>query len=195
MHWMFYRPCKVDKACKQCCNPCHPPLYAWFPCANGCGSCSNCGNGAAGCGNSAAGCGNGAYAGRSGGGVRPGALLGRGDKCAGGKGHCKNCGEFRFADRGFDKFLYADGTCGHHDAGAAQAIAEPAPVAPAATPTQPPADQQARQTVSYKQDADAVAASVVAPKAPANRYPTTYRSDAVKQQMPVLSPDQFRKQQ
>jgi hypothetical protein len=36
---------------------------------------------------------------------------------------------------------------------------------------------------------------VVPPKAPVNRYPTTYRPDSVKQQMPVLSPDQFRKQQ
>jgi hypothetical protein len=191
MHWMFYRPCKVDKSCQKCCEPCHPPLYAWFPCANGCGSCSTCGTGAGGCANGTC------STGRSSGGERPGVFLGKGDKCAGGKGHCKNCGEFRFAYCGPERFLYSDGTCGHNEAGVAAqpATQTAAPAAPATTPAPPPADQQARQSVSYKQDADAVAGSVVPPKAPVNRYPTTYRPDSVKQQMPVLSPDQFRKQQ
>jgi hypothetical protein len=49
------------------------------------------------------------------------------------------------------------------------------------------------QSTSYKQDPDVVTAPIAAPKLPTTNRMTTYRPDAIKPVMPVLSPDQFRK--
>jgi hypothetical protein len=103
---------------------------------------------------------------------------------------------------GRGKFLYSNGAAQScHSGGEAGPIIAGAvvsdPTTPAATipaPTAPPAsDAVPMQSTSFKQDPDVVTAPIAAPKLPTTNRMTTYRPDAVKPIMPVLSPDQFRK--
>ena len=183
-NWIFYRPvCRPDKECSKCVAPCHPGLYAWFPCHGGDGSCAN-GN-----------C--------SGGSCASGRKIGSGLRIPAPCHHCRTrqCGEFRFADLCQGRFLYADDRCGNscgaaHEAPAAAPATPPAaPVAPAppANPM-PPAESPPLQSISYKKDVTQETPAPLPPAPPKARRPTTYHPEAINPNMPVLSPDQFKKQ-
>jgi hypothetical protein len=74
------------------------------------------------------------------------------------------------------------------------ATSAPASETPAPTSAQPPADTTMQPSVSYK-NPEAVSAAAAPPKLPTTNRPTTYRPDAIRAEMPVLSPDLFRKPQ
>lgn len=172
-NWMFYRSSiKGNGCCPPCEQPQGPPLFAWFPCNSGCGGCGTCSA------------------------VDANACRGAACKaCRPAKGgfwknRCAKgmCGTYKIAElcknhRG--RFLYTDGSCGIPAEGF---DATPPVVAPPAanTPTAPV------QTTSYKVSAENAQQVRQAVK-PVTPRTTTYRPEAIKQQMPVLSPDQFRK--
>jgi hypothetical protein len=206
--WLFYRPgTRGDQSCSKCCEPCHPPLYAWFPCAGngGCSSCeSSSGNGCPRVGGIIASRKAAGHVFAQGCSSSDGRLAKFAKGCAGHGGKCADgqCGEYRFAYLGREKFLYSNGAAQScHSGGDAGPIVAgavaPEPTTPPATipaPTAPPAtDAVPMQSTSYKQDPDVVTAPIAAPKLPTTNRMTTYRPDAVKPTMPVLSPDQFRK--
>jgi hypothetical protein len=178
--WLFYRPgTRGDQSCPRCCEPCHPPLYAWFPCAAGCDGCTSC----------RAGSGGSCSQGRSIGDGRVAKLA----KCGPGRGRCSTgeCGEFRFAHLGREKFLYSNGaaeSCHSGPDAGPQAAAPTAPT-PAATPA---TDGAPQPTTSYKKDPETSTPTTTAPTLPTSNRMTTYRPDAIAPTMPVLSPDQFR---
>lgn len=170
-NWMFYRSSIKGKGC---CEPCvqtqGPPLFAWFPCNSGCGGCGTCS--AVSASSSCATC-------------KPCKAAKGGlwkNRCAKGM-----CGTYKIAElcRGKGRFLYTDGSCGVPAEGF---DATPPVVAPPATPTQ----SGSIQTTSYKVPPES-AQQAAQPIKPVTPRTTTFRPEAIKQQMPVLSPDQFRK--
>lgn len=172
-HWMFYRP--TDRACRlcpKCVAPCHPPLYAWFPCQGGdCGGC-----GSEGCAVSGATRFD-----------RLGRLVHGKQKCPKGQ-----CGEFRFV--GLRKYKFpaagtncADGQCANGQCGVDAHADASGPALPGQPVVVPP---PAQQTVSYKPDIDGTI-PVLKPADP--KRVTTYRPNVIPSAMPVLSPDAFRK--
>jgi hypothetical protein len=171
-NWMFYRSSiKGNGCCEPCIQAQGPPLYAWFPCNSGCGGCGTC---------------SAIHA--NGGGI--GCKSCRSAKGGLWKNRCANgmCGTYKLAElcknrRG--RFLYADGSCGIPAEGF---DATPPVIAPPAAgmPSAPV------QSTAYKMSPEHTPQASLAAK-PARPRTTTYRPEVIKQQMPVLSPDQFRK--
>lgn len=175
--WMFYRP--TDAACRECprcASPCHPPLYAWFPCAAGCGGCGGC-NGAM------------MHEGRCGvGGCARPDRVSRFPLC---KSRCPKgqCGAFRFIGICKPKWPLGLGGC-DADTCAAGDGAMVIPPPPAGTTTPPAATGQ--ESTSYKLSSDGAMPVVRPMESP---RATTYRPNAIPATMPVLSPDAFRRPQ
>jgi hypothetical protein len=166
---MFYHPSSKGCKCPSCVAPCHPPLYAWFPCQSGCSGCSAVG---------------------AGGRCKP---LTREQRIAqlAGRFRCKDghCGEFKHTKLWGKKYLTANGG----GKGGCDNGGTPTESSGPAVPPAPPVDGTLpAPTVAYKRSPDASGPDLPAPK-PLAKRPTTYRPNAIAPTMPVLSPDQFRK--